>query len=107
MFATFSKLPSGLWGVKIVFDKTGESVMAGDRIEVMKRNGKTATVTVESVGQVENREVIVKITEKTPARQGRKGFRRSYVATTFRGRCEDAPSVYYGCGHEDYPCCGC
>ncbi len=93
MFATFSKLPSGLWGVRIVFDKTGESVMAGDRIEVMKRNGKTAMVTVESVGQVENREVIVKITEKTPARQGRRGF--SYASRAPRGRCEDSP------------CCGC
>jgi hypothetical protein len=47
--ATFTKLRSGEWGIRIVHETPFDAPAAGDEIEVTKKDGSTDTATVKNV----------------------------------------------------------
>ena len=102
--ATFSKLPTGDWGIRVEGD-----AQPGQSVHVTKRNGSAKEVTIERVLSTADGVSVCAIRDdgnaRRPARKGRRSGRRvsTYYSPTSgfsgtrnsAGRCEDAP------------CCGC
>lgn len=87
---TFSKLPSGDWGVRV----EGPAPAIGAEVPVTKRGGATKTVTITGIVSTGNGVTIATIANGAARKPVRSyGRRRAYAGA--RGRCEDAP------------CCGC